>query len=140
MTAAAEELRSGLIRCYRQKRLELGTLPPSFVVVASDKPTASPLAHAQAIGGNTVTNLRHEAGQLNEFGREVLALLDGNHDRAAIVDALAEAVKTGRVTLKRPDPDVMPGVNGRLRTLPEAVEDSLEDCLKKLARFALLVA
>ncbi len=140
MNSAAEDLQSGLIRCYRQKRLELRTLPPSFVTEVRDKPKASPLARAQAIAGDTVTNLRHEAGQLNEFGREVLALLDGNHDRSAIVAALVQAVEMGRVPLKRPDPDRMPGPEGRLRTVSEAVEDSLEDCLKKLARFALLVA
>jgi hypothetical protein len=110
------------------------------VVNLSEKPMASPVARAQAKTQTNVTNLRHEAGRLNEFGCEVLALLDGSHDRAAMVAKLARAVETGRIALKRNDPDVAPGSGGRVRTLAEAVEDSLEDCLKKLARFALLVA
>jgi SAM-dependent methyltransferase len=133
-------LKADLIRCYNQKRLELSTLPPMFVLNLSDKPIASPLARIQAETGNTVTNLRHEAGQLNDLGRAVLSLLDGSHDRAAIVDELVYAVETGRITLKRSDPKVTAGPAGRISALHEAVEETLEDCLKKIARFALLVA
>jgi SAM-dependent methyltransferase len=140
MTSQAEDLNAGFTRCYRQKRVELRTLPPEFVVNPSEKPTASRLAREQATTSNTVTNLRHEAGQLNEFGREVVAMLDGSHDRSVMVARLAQGVEAGRISLKRSDPDVTPGPDGRLRTLHEAVEDALEDCLKKLARFALLIA
>jgi SAM-dependent methyltransferase len=135
-----EDMKADFVRAYRQKRVELSTLPPMFVLNLSDRPAASPLARMQARTGNTVTNLRHEAGQLNDFGREVLCLLDGSQDRAAIVARLVDAVATGRITLKRKDPDLTPGPDGRLRSLEEAVEDSLEDCLRRIARFALLVA
>ena len=91
----AQELKSSLIRCFNQKRLELSTIPPSFVASVSEKPIASPLARLQARAGNTVTNLRHEAGQLNEFGREVLSLLDGNHDNTTIVARLIQSARTG---------------------------------------------
>jgi hypothetical protein len=140
MTSDALDLSAGFYRCYRQKRVELRTLPPAFVVNPSEKPTASRLAREQATTGDTVTNLRHEAGQLNEFGREVLAMLDGIHDRSVMVATLAEGVEMGRITLKRSVPDVTPGPDVRHRSLHEAVEDSLEDCLKKLAGFALLIA
>jgi hypothetical protein len=140
LKSEADDLKSSLIRCYRQKRVELSTLPARFVVDLSEKPVASPLARAQALKGNTVTNLRHEAGQLNEFGREVIRLLDGNHDCPAIVEKLIHEVELGRITLKRDVPDVTGDPSGRSKTLREAAGDSLEDCLKKLARFALLVA
>jgi len=140
VTPGAEELKSGLIHCYNKKRVELNTIPPSFVLTISDKPIASPVARMQARSGNTVTNLRHEAGQLNEFGREVLSMLDGSHDRASIVGKLIQSVESGRVTLSRKESDVTKGPAGHAKTVEEAAQDSLDDCLKKLARFALLTA
>jgi methyltransferase-like protein len=139
MTHHAEDLKAGLIRCYNQKRVELSTLPPMFVLSVNDKPIASPLARMQAQTGNTVTNLRHEAGQLNDFGREVLSLLDGSHDRPAIVAKLMPAVESGRIVLKQADPKASPGEAAAQSAVREAVEVTLEDCLKKIARFALLV-
>ncbi len=139
-TPGAEELKSGLIHCYNQKRVELNTIPPSFVLTISDKPIASPVARMQARSGNTVTNLRHEAGQLNEFGREVLCMLDGSHDRSAIVARLIRSVEMGRIALTRKEPDVSPEAAGQVKSLEKTAQDSLDDCLKKLARFALLVA
>ena len=133
-------MKADSIRCYNQKRIELSTLSPMFVLAPSDKPIASPLARMQAQTGNTVTNLRHEAGELNEFGRAVISLLDGTHDRRAMVAKLVDAVETGRVTLKRVESRVRPEPRGEESTLEEIVEESLSDCLMKLARFALLVA
>jgi SAM-dependent methyltransferase len=135
-----ETLKTDLIRCYSQKRVELSTLPPTFVTELSERPTSSPLARLQAQTGDTVTSLRHEAGQLNEFGREVLSLLDGSNDRGAIVAKLIHAVETGRVTFKRTDPKTASVPAVRLDTLHDAVEEKVDDVLKKLARFALLVA
>jgi hypothetical protein len=140
ITPGIEGFRSGLIRCYNQKRVELNTLAPAFVMTISENPVASPVARMQAQIGHTVTNLRHEAGQLNDFGREVLSLLDGSHDRAAIVARLIQSVEAGRITLKRNDPDSGPGSPGGVRPLDEIAQESLDDCLKKLARFALLIA
>jgi SAM-dependent methyltransferase len=135
-----EALKADLIRCYNRKRLALSTLSPNFVTEVSERPTASPLARLQARTGDTVTSLRHEAGQLNEFGREVLSLLDGSHDRRAIVAKLIHAVETGRVTFKRTDPKTASVPADRVDTLHDAVEEKVDDVLKKLARFALLVA
>jgi SAM-dependent methyltransferase len=140
MAAEAEDLKAGLRRCYDQKRVELSTLPPPFVLNVSDKPVASPLARLQVQTGDTVTSLRHEAGQLNDFGREVLSLLDGNHDRPAILARLVHAVELGRITLKRSEPNVSPGPTGLPSLLQRAIEETLDNCLKKIARFALLVA
>jgi SAM-dependent methyltransferase len=136
----AEDLKAGLITCYNQKRAELSTLSPMFVLSLSEKPIASPVARMQAQTGNTVTNLRHEAGQLNDFGREVLSLLDGSHDRPAIVAKLVQTVESGRITLKRANPTGTPPQHRPLGSVHGAVEETLEDCLKKIARFALLVA
>src|SRR5262249_33063542 len=135
-----EALKADLIRCYKHKRVELSTLSPAFVTEVSERPTASPLARLQAQTGDTVTSLRHEAGQLNEFGRVVLSLLDENHDHQAIVAKLIHAVETGRVTFKRMDPKTASVPSDRTDALHDAVAEKVDDVLKKLARFALLVA
>ncbi len=136
----AQALAAGLIRCFGQKRVELSTLPPKFVVEISDRPVASALARVQAQLGETVTNLRHEAGTLNDFGREVLWLLDGDHDRPALLEKLGRAAREGRFTLRATESNAG-GTPSQRGTGPEDVlEESLDDCLKKLARFALLFA
>ena len=136
----ARALEAGLVRCFGQKRVELGTLPPAFVAEISDRPVASALARAQAQLGDTVTNLRHEAGKLNDFGREVLCLLDGNHDRTALLEKLIQGARAGRFTLRRSEPDPSDHPSERATALENDLEKSLDDVLKKLARFALLVA
>jgi SAM-dependent methyltransferase len=136
----SQDLRADLLLLYTHKAIELSTLPPSFVVELSEKPVASPLARLQAQAGNTVTNLRHEAGQLNEFGRHVVRYLDGAHDRAAIVKALAESAEDDR---SKPSGAGQAGSGvpvAHERPPGTALEEKLEDCLKKLARFALLIA
>jgi hypothetical protein len=138
-SAGGGELRSGLIRAYAEKRVELATLPPSFVLEISERPVATLLARAQARAGNTVTNLRHEAGELNEFGRAAIALLDGSHDRPSIVGKLIPSIEKGLITLANTAPSARVEPSGRLKPLGQVVEESLEHCLKKLARFALLI-
>jgi hypothetical protein len=135
-----QDLRADLLRAYTLKAVELATLPSSFVVELSETPVASPLARLQAQVGNTVTNLRHEAGQLSDFGRQVIRCLDGAHDRAAILQVLADPTENGRGVLSRSDPSVACEPSPHERPAGKALENMLEDCLKKIARFALLVA
>ncbi len=138
--SCARALEAGLVRCFGQKRVELGTLPPAFVVEISMRPVASAIARVQAQLGDTVTNLRHEAGKLNDFGREVLCLLDGDHDRGALLEKLVLGARAGRFTVRRSEPDAGGDPSERAGDLEDDLEKSLDDCLKKLARFALLVA
>jgi SAM-dependent methyltransferase len=91
--AQARDLAADLLRSFHSNLVELHTHMPPFVLGVSERPVASPLARFQAAGGTTVTNLRHEAGQLNEFGRHVLRHLDGRHDRAAILERLVDLAR-----------------------------------------------
>ena len=116
-TAEALKLVTGLLRCFGQKRVELNTLPPLFVTELSDRPVATPLARVQSQTSSVVTNLRHEAGQLNEFGREVISVLDGNHYLAAIVARLIQASEQGRITLPQKEQSVAVGSAGYEQTL-----------------------
>ena len=135
----ASDLRADLLRCYSLKLVEFGTLPPSFVVEISEKPVASRLARLQAAAGNTVTNPRHEAGQLGNFGRYVLCQLDGTHDRQTILSLLIESVKAGRLTVPRTEPMVDGQTISLNRPLDVVLAELLDRCLKSFARFALLV-
>jgi hypothetical protein len=135
----APELAVDLLRCFRSNLVELHTQMPRFVLGIGERPVASPLARFQAAAGTTVTNLRHEAGQLSEFGRHVLRHLDGRHDRAALREILVDLVGRGDVVipqLRAGDGGSGPGDEERVR---EVLGPMLDDCLTRLARFALLI-
>jgi SAM-dependent methyltransferase len=135
----AGDLGSDLRRCYSLKLVELSTVPSSFVVEISEKPVASRLARLQAAAGNTVTNLRHEANQLGDFGRFVIRHLDGAHDRQAIRGLLSEALKAGRLSVPQTERSAGGQPVGRERPVEVVLEELVDRCLKKFARFALLV-
>jgi methyltransferase-like protein/SAM-dependent methyltransferase len=113
----AGALLASLLKCAAPTALELSVTPPRLVVDASERPTATPLARLQAASGPVVTNLRHQAVLLSALERLVLRQLDGSRDRAQLVRAL-------------PDDCAGPGARGEL----------LDQCLRRLARHALLVA
>ena len=137
-----QDLAADLICCYNLKLVEFRTHKPPYVAEISDRPLASPLARHQAATGNIVTNLRHEAGQLNDFSRIVLRHLDGTHDRSAILRALHQARNEGRLFLSSDSlspGDVAPGVD-REEPLERLFGSMLDGCLERLARFALLMS
>jgi SAM-dependent methyltransferase len=113
-------LTSDLLRCYRLRVVEFWAHRWPFVSKVSDRPLASPMARYQAGLGETITNLRHEAGRLDEFGRTVLRHLDGTRDRAEILGLL----RASRFA-DRPD---------------RALEAELDRCLETLARYAFLMS
>jgi methyltransferase-like protein/SAM-dependent methyltransferase len=126
-----------LLTCYTSgssNLVELHVHPPRMVLEVSARPVASPLARLQAVGGNQVTNLRHELVGLEEFNRQVLRHLDGSRDRAALLDALAELVAQG---------DLVVNQDGKPVRAAEQIRgflaQALEQQLPKLARDALLV-
>jgi SAM-dependent methyltransferase/methyltransferase-like protein len=53
------------------------------------RPLARPLARWQAGTGRSVINLRHEFVAVDDFGRQVLRRLDGQHTRQAVAQELA---------------------------------------------------
>jgi SAM-dependent methyltransferase len=134
------ELASDLLCCYKLKLVEIRAPGPPFVWKISDKPVASPLARYQARLGNTVTNLRHEAGQLNDVGRIVLQHLDGRHDRSALLDLLHESQRQGRLVLTQPRSTSSTDLTAVRPDEPrEKLGLTLDRCLESLVRFALLI-
>ncbi|MDB5352123.1 MAG: Methyltransferase regulatory protein [Planctomycetota bacterium] len=136
-----QDLAADLIRRYNLKLVEFRTYRPPYVLEISDKPLASSLARHQASVRNTVTNLRHEAGQLNDFSRIVLRHLDGTNDRSAILRALDQSRNEGRLVI--PSPPVSPGDGApgdhRDELLERLYGPMLDGCLERLSRFALLM-
>jgi methyltransferase-like protein/2-polyprenyl-3-methyl-5-hydroxy-6-metoxy-1,4-benzoquinol methylase len=126
-----------LLTCYlsdSRSLVHLHTHPPHCVVETADRPAASPLARLQATTSNKVTTLRHQSVLLDDFIREVLLHLDGDHDRAALLRAVEQAVLRGRLALAAlPDPAAAPA--RRLEVLGKA----LDQALSQIAANALLI-
>ncbi|MEK7403942.1 MAG: class I SAM-dependent methyltransferase [Acidobacteriota bacterium] len=92
--------------------VELHVSPPRLAARAGERPVSSPLARLQAREQDVVTTLRHTMVRLEgERERQLLLLLDGSRDRAALLNELAAPVP------------------------PEQLEENLA----KLARLGLLV-
>jgi SAM-dependent methyltransferase len=80
-----------LVESYRIGLVELLAEPPPYARTAKPKPVASPLARLQlADGRETVTGLRPSViGLESPITRELVTLLDGTRDRAALLMGLA---------------------------------------------------
>jgi len=103
--------------------VELHSHPPCCAARAGERPLASPLARLQLRQGPSVTTLRHTTVTVEGvLERQLLLLLDGTRDRAAL---LAELTAFARSHGLRPG-------------APMNAEE-LERALQKLARLALLV-
>ncbi len=99
-----------------------------------ERPVARPLARWQAAQGPYVTNLLHELVPLPDFERHILQRLDGQHDRARLVEALHELVGRGELTVQQEgEPVKEPEPTRKL------LREALEQPLATFARSALLV-
>ena len=106
--------------------------PVNFCTKPGERPVATALARLQAGRQKHVTNLRHDTTELSELQRLVLRHLDGEHDRAALVEVLRGLAREGKLVLQaevQRDP---------ARTTA-ALEQALETALADLARRALVV-
>ena len=131
-----QQLGNCLLSCYMSAAnlVELHLHSPRLVLEISPRPVASPLARLQAATGPRVTNLRHEIVNLDEFERPMMCMLDGTHDRAALVEGLAGLVAQRVLQIQEEGRPVKDAARVR-RVLATA----LEEHLSKLARAALLV-
>jgi methyltransferase-like protein/2-polyprenyl-3-methyl-5-hydroxy-6-metoxy-1,4-benzoquinol methylase len=133
---AARDLGEGLLQVVATRPVITFGSRPHPCAAASERPRLSPIARIQLEAGRpTVTSLRHFSVEARDpLFRAVLSLLDGQRDRAAIADALAEAVESGKV----PAPPV--GAGGDARPLREQIAEGIERNLRDIARMALLIA
>jgi SAM-dependent methyltransferase len=134
--AVPEALAGALLKCFLAEVVELHVHAARFAVAAGERPVASPLARLQAARSGRVTSLRHRNIELNGFERQLLGLLDGSRDCAALLDGLVEAVAKGEVELKPKD--------GQPLTDPEQARalmaPTVEPALSRFASWSLLLA
>jgi len=128
-------LPSALARCFLSGLVGLHTCPPGFAAEPAERPVASPLARLQVErGSEKVASLRHRSITLRDFDRSVLAMLDGRHDRPALVDRLIEMAIADKFTIIQDDQPVRdPAV------LRELFADEIEPSLRRIADHALLI-
>jgi hypothetical protein len=97
-------------------------------------PVVSPVARYEAAQGWEVTTLWHERFALADpVARQLVASLDGKHDRAALVDQLLAAMVSGG---SRTAGAAEPSAAAALRA---EIARRLELALQDLARDALLI-
>jgi SAM-dependent methyltransferase len=91
----ADRLREVLLQaCLARVVTLLGGAPP-LVIDPGERPLASPLARAQqASGAIAVSSLAHQNVRLDgDLDPEIVVLLDGTRDRAALAEALGRPVE-----------------------------------------------
>ncbi|HEX3724669.1 MAG TPA: class I SAM-dependent methyltransferase [Pirellulales bacterium] len=79
--------------------IEARTQADSFVTVPGERPRAAALARWQARGTSPVTNRRHETVQLDEVSQNLLVHLDGQRNRAELVELLVQASEQGQLSI-----------------------------------------
>lgn len=134
-TPDIDRLGDELIRCVGASIVLLRARPAAFTTQISARPRVSALARLQATAGHQVTNARHETLTLDEFNRQLLMLLDGERDHAALVDELKKLVDKDIIAIQRENRRVTDAEVIR-RILTEAVPQNLSG----LANAALLEA
>ena len=97
-------------------------------------PIASRVARYQALGEQTVTNLRHERVSPDGLERYLLTRLDGTKDRHSIINSLVEGpLADGTLTVEKD------GKKINLAEQPELITSELEYRLEWLARAGLFI-
>jgi len=129
-----EVLAAALLRCHQCDLIDVYGQDAVFVVPASQRPQASPLARLQASHGEPVSNLRHRIVDVNDLDRFVLFHLDGTRDRVALQQAVMDQVRRGALVLQhRGQPVQDPAL------IEQVVEHAVAQGLEKLASLALLI-
>jgi len=112
----------------------LRTQKAPFITEISDRPKASSLARYQARAGSRVTNQLHESLPVEVFVRYLLELLDGRHDRSAILDQLVKLVVAGTLVVHKDGQQLREG-----ETLQNVLAQTVDEKLANLAKDALLI-
>ena len=84
-----EAVREALLRAYAVNLVQLHVWAPALAAAPPERPVASALARLQAARGSQITNLWHATVDVpDQLGRRLITLLDGTHDREALLRAL----------------------------------------------------
>lgn len=113
--------------------IELFGCPAAHADGVEPLPVGSRWARLEVLHSPTVTNLRHERVHLEPLEAEILRLLDGTRDVAALAELLAPPVLAGDIVFTREDAPVHDREEA-IAMLPSSIVARLET----LARAALL--
>ena len=130
-----ETLNSDLLGCFSAGLAELRVEAPPLTTKVSERPQVDAFARFQARQRRPVTNRRQEIVNVDELARQLIMLLDGTMDQAALLDALCAIAQTDELQVRKDnatirDPEVI------RRVLGEALPRTFE----ALAKSGLLVA
>ena len=129
------DLAQFLLQCFTIGFVDLHAFPGTFVAEVSEHPAASPMVRLQVRQGPGISSLRHQPLKIADaFGRDLLMLLDGTRDRAALLRDMGERVKTGSIPIYR-DGKHVEDVQQAL----EVLESQLDPCLASLVKLGLFV-
>ena len=119
---------------YSSSLIELHTFSTALTNRIDERPIASRVARYQALGEQTVTNLRHERVSPDGLERYLLTRLDGTKDRHSIINSLVEGpLADGTLTVEKD------GKKINLAEQPELITSELEYRLEWLARAGLFI-
>jgi methyltransferase-like protein len=124
-----------ILSCFSQGIIEFHSVPTPFVTTISSFPVASAAARYVSLTNPTVPNMRHEQVLLGDIERQLITFLDGEHDHAALFNALSERVAEGVIVIQAPDGGAVETDEERNRLLLEAFNLAMQ----RLAGAALLV-
>ena len=116
-------LGADLLELYCRGVLELHRLRPELCVTVTERPRVSPHARHWAEGRGFVVSQWHVRVDVDPAAAAIVRRLDGEHDRAALVDGLVEDVAAGKLRVEGEagalEPEVLRGELGALveRTL-----------------------
>jgi methyltransferase-like protein len=124
----SDQLAARVLRCYTSGIVELSLGPPRLVAHVSERPIASPYARLRAREGSKVVNMKLESIVLDELQRLVLQSLDGENDRAALVELVQEWLNEKASS------------SGDREKLPSSADECIDQLLRSFARGSLLIA
>ena len=121
------ELAAVLMSLLKAGSLEAFVHPPQFSSEISSHPVAAPLVRLQALESDKVTSRRHRPVRLDALGRRILPMLDGGHDKNALLRSIQKDLRAGSLTITRKDGvRHQPGMEGLTR-LVDALLDFFRD-------------
>ena len=130
-----ENLAAALVQAHEAGFIEFRMHRPPFITEPGERPRASALAQLQLSYGDRVTTMLHQVAHMQDpLGRELLRLMDGTRDRAALKAGLDKVISNSETPTRRP---------GELRDDEAAAEavslEKLEENIGSLARLGLVV-
>lgn len=127
----ADALLLELLRLYLRQYIGASRQPEAIVRGDRIRPCATALARAQvAAGFGHVATLRHKPMELDPVMARLISLLDGTRDRRALMAALVQDFRTGRLSWQGPLPPE--------RELIRVLDIHLTRLLKRLDQQGLL--